>query len=217
MVRTSSPANPIAELFDQATAVIHPDGLGFGRQSCFDILELQAFADLQGLPKERAPAIRRNQADERDLASSKRQPAWGRCKVGWQLTEPLAPPVLRRRPVSELGMDMMLVDRYHQLLQFLAYLSRAVEAVAQQQRLEPTIEMLDRAVALRFACRDEDWFDAQVQAQPNDPTQRAGPPAPAAKLLAVVELDRFWQPQLLPGMHQEGEHSSISRLSRNSR
>src|SRR5262249_36303560 len=120
-----------------------------------------------------------------------------------QLAQPQAPAVLCRRLASQLGMDMLRVDRLLQPRQFPAQVARPAEPPLEQRLLEPAIEVLDAAIELRLPGRDEHGADAEAQAEPDDARQGAGRLPPAGPLPAVVDLDLLRQPQVLPALAEE--------------
>jgi len=70
--------------------------------------------------------------------------------------------------------------------------------VLERQRLEPAVEVLHGATAVRFIKRDEEHVDLEAQAEANDAIQGAYRSALVADFSAVVELHtmsggaRYW-------------------------
>src|SRR5262249_42740610 len=74
-----------------------------------------------------------------------------------------------------------------------------------KRRLEPAVEVLDAAVELRLAFRDEHRPDAEAQAQPDHPRQGARVRPPAGQLAGVVQLDLLGDAEVLPALAEEPE------------
>ncbi len=71
-------------------------------------------------------------------------------------------------------LDVVLVGRLHQADQFAAQVTGTLEAAAEEQRLEPGVEILYGPIPLRPALGDEDGCDGQIQAQADHAGQIAG-------------------------------------------
>src|SRR5262249_61154772 len=78
--------------------------------------------------------------------------------------------------------------------------ARPPESPLEQPRLEPAVEVLDAAIALRHPRGNEHRSDAEPQAQPNDPRQGPCRRPPAAQLAGIVELDLGGPAQVLPAL-----------------
>src|SRR5260370_4797327 len=111
-----------------------------------------------------------------------------------------------RRLATELRVAVLGVDRLLQSRQFPAQVARPLEAVAEQSRLEPAVEVLHAAVELRLPCRNEDGADPEAQAEPDHPREGACRRPPAGQLAGVVELDLLRPAQVLPALAEEPEN-----------
>lgn len=96
----------VAQLFDQAPAVIDLHPLGLCGEGGPDVLELPPLADLEGLAQDFDLAAGGDQPDEGELPSRNRELAGIHREIGGQLAQALAPSVLGWRLVPELRMDM---------------------------------------------------------------------------------------------------------------
>jgi len=105
--------------------------------------------------------------------------------------------------MTQMRMAVFFINSPHQSTQFPTNIPRSAKGLAQQQGLEPAVEVLHRAIALGHARGDEDRLYSQSQAQADDPAEIASGIAEATELAAVVKLDLFRQAQVLPGVHQE--------------
>ena len=103
-------------------------------------------------------------------------------------------------------MNVLFVHCHHQSAKLTTNITGTTKGSVYEQWLKPTIEILDRAIALRLALGDEDRLYSQAQAQANGTTEIASGKAEAAELAPVVELDLLRQAQLLPGMYQKVHH-----------
>ena len=61
------------------------------------------------------------------------------------------------------------------------------------------------AIPLRLALGDEDWLNAQTQAQTDDTAEKASGVAKATELTAIIELRHLRQAQVLPSVRQEAQ------------
>src|SRR5215472_16745330 len=103
-------------------------------------------------------------------------------------------------------MDVLGVDRLLQTRQLPPQVARAPEAPWKQRLLEPAVEVLHAAVALRLPLGDEHGADAEPQAEPDHPRQAARRRAPAGQLAGVVELHLLRPAQVLPALPEEPQH-----------
>jgi hypothetical protein len=143
--------------------------------------------------------------DEGHSPRRQRQPSYRHHEARRQLLQPQAPPVLRRRQASESRVDMLSVDRFLQPRQLPTQVARPPEASLQQRLLEPAVEVLHAPVELRLPFGNEHRADAEPQAEPDHPRQRARRRPPAGRLAGVVELDLRRPSQVLPALPEEPE------------
>src|SRR5262249_14261077 len=104
---------------------------------------------------------------------------------------------------SQTWVDVLRIDRLLKPRQLPSQVARPLEATLQQRLLEPAVEVLHRAVELRFPFGDEHGADAAAQAESNHPRQGACAGSPAGQLAGVVELDLLGQSQVFPALAEE--------------
>src|SRR5262249_56437989 len=80
---------------------------------------------------------------------------------------------------------------------------RPMELPLEQRLLEPAVEVLHAAIALRFPSWDEYGADAEAQAQPDHARQRPRRRPPAGQLAGVVQLELLRSAQVLPALAEE--------------
>src|SRR5262249_9714847 len=122
-----------------------------------------------------------------------------------QLLQPQPTAVLRRRLAPQPRVDVLRVDRLLQPRQLAPQVARPLEVPLEQGLLEPAVDVLHRALALRLPFRAEPGADVEAQAQPDPPRQGPRRGAPAAQLAGVVELDLRGPTQILPAFAEEAE------------
>src|SRR5262245_65220454 len=93
--------------------------------------------------------------DEGHAALGQRQSPHRHDETRGQLPQAQAPAVPRRCPAPQPRVDMLWVDRLLQPGQLAPQVARAPEAPVEQRLLEPAVEVLDAAVALRLPGGDE--------------------------------------------------------------
>jgi len=107
-------------------------------------------------------------ANENDAAFGNGQVICVEMELDGQSAQTLAPPMLGHCALAETGLNMLLVDGGHEPSEFASQDGGILEAVPEQQRLKPAVEVFDRAIALGPTLGDEDGRHAQAQTQSDD-------------------------------------------------
>ena len=121
-------------------------GLPLSVDGSYDVLELEPLADLESLTENVNMSFSGHQANKGHLAHSDGQLSFSSAEVGWQLAQLLAASVARGSLMTQPGMDVFFVDGLHQSAQLPPDIPWPAEGLTQQQRLEPAVEILHRAI-----------------------------------------------------------------------
>lgn len=103
------------------------------------------------------------------------------------------------------GMNVLVKTSLHHRPQFAAHLGGRVQGNGKQAFLQPAVEVFDTAVAPGFVFGNEGEFDANQQCQTDEPIEQTGMRS-QTKQVAVVDLQRSRQTQMLPGSHDKRQH-----------
>ena len=157
----------------------------------FNIFSFQPFADVESLAEQMDLAMSCDLPEEGDVSSRDAQRFGWDNIVGWQFAELGTSAMLSWGQTTDLRLNMLLIDCLLQAQQFALEGTDLGVMALKQTRLEPTVEVLDTAIVLRLAGRDQKRFDPKAQAQAQYPGQVARCRSPANDLAGIVELNLF--------------------------
>jgi hypothetical protein len=161
--------------------------------------------DVAVLLKNGHASLGRHQPDETDLAHGNWQGLAIDLETGWELAEACAPSVWGTGALPQVGRDLLLIDTGHKAAQFTTHRRWATRGVAEEQRWEPAVELLDRAIVLGTALRNEDRLDSQAAREADHTTEGIRTRTKTTELAAVIKRDLLRQAERPPRAHQASQ------------
>ena len=174
---------------EDATPTIDSEVCTFCIEPNFNIFSFHTFADIEDLAEQMNLAMSCDLPEEGYVSSCDAQGFGWDNIVGWQFADLGTSAMLSRGQTTDPRLNMLMIDCLLQAQQFALEGTDLGVMALKQTRLEPTVEVLDTAIVLWLARRDQKRFDPKAQAQAQYPRQVARCRSPAHDLAGIVELN----------------------------